>query len=300
PRLHAAAYCRHGGARGMSRRPMARAAPLAVLLMQACAVGPDYREPGLPLPERLGPPDAAGITTGTPDASWWERFGDPELEELLAEAATANHDLRIASANLRAARALLREGQLTRLPVVTASGSVTREKRSAAAGFAGAPGVGEPETFYDAGFDATWEIDLFGRSRRGVEALRGDLGAEEATRADVLRSVLAEVVRAYVELRGGQARLEVARGNARIQEETFALTRALLEAGRGTDLDLARAESQLQTTRAAIPALEAAVDGSIHRLGVLVGRPPDALRFRLRELRDVPRPPAMIAVSSPD
>src|SRR5690606_12144415 len=174
--------------------------------------------------------------------------------------------------------------QLTRLPVVTASGSATREKRSAAAGFPGAPGVGDAETFYDAGFDANWEIDFFGRSRRGVEALRGDLGAQEAARADVLRSVLAEVVRAYVELRGSQARLTVGRGNAAIQEEAYALTQARLDAGRGTDLDLARAEAQLETTRAGIPALEAAVDEAIHRLGVLVGRPPDALRFRLREL----------------
>ena len=133
-----------------------------------------------------------------------------------------------------------------------------------------------------------------------MEALKGDLGAEEAAYRDVLVTVQAEVARTYVELRGQQYRLAVARSNMSNQEDTYELTQALLRGGRGTDLDIARALAQLETTRATIPPIEAAVDQAIHRLGVLTGRDPAALRARLGEPRALPKPPPVVTVDEPE
>ncbi|MBN8281509.1 MAG: TolC family protein, partial [Gammaproteobacteria bacterium] len=245
----------------------------ALLLLAGCTVGPDYRAPAPNLPERFATGAGAGSVppAAVPDAAWWQGFNDPVLTTLINRAAASNRDLRIAVANLRASRSLLTYGQLSRLPIITAEASVTREKQSTLAGNPFAL----DDDFYDAGFDATWEIDLLGRSRRSIEALVADYESEQALYRDTLRSVIAEVARTYVQLRGTQYRLAVARNNTRNQEETFGLTRALLEGGRGTDLDIARAEAQLETTRASTGSLEAAEIEAINRLAVLAGGRPD-------------------------
>jgi multidrug efflux system outer membrane protein len=152
---------------------------------------------------------------------------------------------------------------------------------------------------YNAGFDAFWELDFFGRNRRALEASNADLQAAEATLQDAQVSVAAELSRSYFELRGNQQRLAVARRNVANQNETLELTRARLEAGNGTELDTSRATAQLAATRASIAPLEAAVARAIHRLGVLTGRDPGALRAELALPADLPAVPEMTAVGDP-
>jgi len=117
--------------------------------------------------------------------------------------------------------------------------------------------------FYDAGFDATWELDLFGRVRRSVQAANAGLAAAEATRLDVLVSVTADVARNYFEMRGLQNQLAVARKNADVQTETLKITQSRLEGGRGTDFDVSRSRSLLNLTLSTIPPLEAAIPKTI-------------------------------------
>ena len=183
------------------------------------------------------------------------------------------------------------------IPTVTASGGYTREELPGAESF----GLGQSldERFYQAGFDASWELDLFGRVRRNVEAARADVEGAEAGLRDAQVSVTAEVARVYFELRGQQSELDVARRNVANQQATLDLTNQQLDAGRGTELDTSRAQAQLSTTLATIGPLEAAIARSMHRLSVLTGREPDALSAQLTPARDLPELPQIIAVSDP-
>lgn len=271
---------------------------LAVLLLLstlvACAAGPDYVTPETPARTEFSAAPA-GTTPARPAREWWREFGDETLAGLVDEALVENHDLRVARANLARARALLRVERLDRLPVVTADGSVTRERSSEAR--TGMPST--TDTFYDAGFDARWELDLFGRVSRSVEAAAAEYDAALADSHDVEVIVAAEVARNYVELRGAQYRLAVASRNVDNQAQTVDLTRVLLDNGRGTELDVARAQAQLETTRASIPPLKAQIARSIHRLGVLTGRLPTALETQLDASAPVPALPESIAIGDP-
>lgn len=273
----------------------ARGVLLLAGLAAGCAVGPDYRSPEPGAPPVFESAAGVGLQPGIPDADWWRGFNDATLATLVERAAASNYDIRIATANLRASRALLAGGRLELLPIVTAQASANREKQSSA--------VGLPftldDSYYDAGFDASWEIDVFGRVRRSVEALGADYESEEARYRDTLRSVIAEVARTYVELRGIQYRLAVASQNTKNQVETYELTLALLEGGRGTDLDIARALAQLETTRSSIGPLQAAEVEAINRLALLAGGPTAEFRALLGTRDELPRPPEFIAVADP-
>ncbi len=192
---------------------------------------------------------------------FWGQFNDDLLNGLVIEALAANHDLRIALAHLQQARALRTQAKLDLLPTVTAQGGYTDQQYPASETF----GIGTSldERYYNAGFDATWELDLFGRVRRGVEASRAVVEGQEATLRDAQVSVTAEVARTYFELRGEQAELAVLQRNAANQQQTVDLTNSLLDAGRGTELDTARAKAQLDTTLATIPPLRAH-GGEVH------------------------------------
>ena len=162
------------------------------------------------------------------------------------------------------------------------------------------PGGDRDIELYDVGFDASWELDFFGRVRRSIEASSAAVGAAEASRQDVIVSLLAEVARNYFELRGAQNRLAVARRNAENQRQTLDLTIALLEGGRGTELDTSRAEAQLTSTLASIPPLETTVKQAMYRLGVLIGQQPTALEAELSEPLPLPALPTLVALGKPD
>ena len=223
--------------------------------LAACAVGPDYRRPEVATADEFVATDAVQISHAEIESDFWTSFNDPLLTELIEDSLRANHDVRIAVSKLSEARALRGEARLDLAPTITAGGGATNVRASERQNqFTEAD---RDQDYYDAGFDAFWELDFFGRVRRGVQAQSALVQAAEAELYDTHVTVTAEVARNYFELRGAQLRLEVARRNATNQEESLRITRARLEGGRGTQLDVSRAQSLLSATRATIPDLEA-------------------------------------------
>ena len=263
------------------------------VLAAGCAVGPDYVAPVTRVAERFDTAGSPAFSQENAEGRFWTLFGDATLASLVDDALVANHDLRIALASLKAARALRGETRFDLAPTITASGGYTEQRASSAQIVPGQPRDLE---LYDAGFDAFWELDFFGRARRGVEAANAEVGAAEAGLRDAQVSVTAEVTRTYFELRGQQQQLDVARRNVANQRSTFDLTNVRLEGGRGTELDTSRAQAQLEGTLATMAPLDAAVARSIHRLSVLTGREPGALRERLAPSQDIPALPGIAAV----
>ena len=193
----------------------------AVLLLAACAVGPNYHAPSTP-PAVIQNAASAAFLAQDPEAAWWQEFADPELDALERRALTANLDLRIAFDRVRAARAVFVENNYDYAPHVSAQGGYAKSVEQE-------PGFGLSRITAQSdslGFDATWEIDLFGHVRRSVEAARADLGAERASFRDAQVTVAAEVARNYFELRGAQKRLDVARKNLASEQQTLELTQA--------------------------------------------------------------------------
>lgn len=269
----------------------------AALFLSACAVGPSYLQPDTTLAKEFAGAKAATFNTEAVPAEFWSVFDDQVLTSLIEEALTANHDLRIAAARFNEARALRREAAFDFGPVVTANGSALRTRFSDIETPGIAAGEGAVDV-YDAGFDATWELDIFGRVRRGYEARRAELEGSVASVEDALVSVTSEVARNYFELRGLQSRYDVAKRNADVQASSLELTQARREAGSGTDLDVARAQSQLSTTLATLPQLESAIARTKYRIAVLVGRSPGELDGRLAA-KPLPAVPAFTPVGDP-
>jgi NodT family efflux transporter outer membrane factor (OMF) lipoprotein len=277
-----------------------------------CSVGPDYEAPDVPLPAAWSQQETPGTSTAPAAAAWWKTFRDPILDSLIERAVASNHDLRIARARVREAREAEIIAASAGLPAVNASGSYSRSRTSENLSFGGSVSggggasanrvfgpEGEQRDLWVAGFDASWELDVFGGVRRSVEASRADLEAFEADLRDVLVTLLAEVGSSYIELRGSQRALAITRANAASQRETVLLTRARFQAGLVGELDVVRAEAQVAATESAVPALEASIAQSIHRLGVLLGEEPGALRPELLAEAPIPPPPAEVPVGLP-
>jgi NodT family efflux transporter outer membrane factor (OMF) lipoprotein len=247
---------------------------LAGVALSGCAVGPDYVAPAAKAPA-TAPFVSAGtpaFTPAEPPAQWWTLFQAPVADRLVAEALAANTDLRVAAANLRQARAVLREARAGRLPTTDISASA-QYARTPGAAF-GAPGAGFEGETYDVGLDVGYQLDLFGRIGRTIQAARADAQAVQATYDLTRVTVAAETIRAYADACSAGQQLEVARNSLRVQEQTFDLTRRRVEGGRGTQLDTSRAAALLEQTRADIPTLEANRQAALFRLALLTGKPP--------------------------
>jgi multidrug efflux system outer membrane protein len=233
-----------------------------------------------------------GLAAGDAVEYYWLGFSDATLTRLVDDALSHNKDLGVAEANLRAARAVRRLTGFDQFPTITFSGGYSRNLDAQEQ----LPGVDMRDREFDAaqaGFDGLWELDLFGRVRRNVEAARADVGVSVATLQDARVSVIAEVARDYFILRGLQDQLALTQRNAENQFNTLKLTRTRLEAGRGNQLDTARAEAQWQTTLASIPSLEASIATTTYRLSVLTGRQPTALNSSLSPPAPPAPPPAL-------
>jgi multidrug efflux system outer membrane protein len=247
------------------------------LLLSACAVGPDYKAPDTAAATIVNAQSPQFIAQN-PEAAWWQQFDDTELDSLVKRALGANLDLRIAVDRVRAARAVFVENAYDFGPHVPLEAAYSHSKEQQ-------PGFGSARLnaeSYSLGFDATWEIDLFGHVRRSVEAARADLGAQQAGLRDAQVTVAAEVARNYFELRGTQKRLDVARRNLASEDQTQQLTQVRYDAGRVTELDVQRSKARLKATEATIPPLEAAEKQSAYRLAVLLGQRPGALDAELQ------------------
>jgi outer membrane protein, multidrug efflux system len=268
----------------------------AATALSACAVGPNYVRPKNPVAAQFAGAEPGVYSNQQTQVEFWKQFDDPTLDRLVSESLSANYDLRIAVGRLVQSRALRNQSEFDLAPTVTASGGWNKQRYPAVENPYGGPYT---EKFYDAGFDATWELDFFGGVRRNVQARNAELRGEVANLHDAQVSVIAEVARNYFELRGEQTQLAVARANVENQRQVLQLAQAERTAGSGTDLDVARAQSQLSTTLSTIGPLEAAVSRSIHRLSVLTGRQPDALTEMLSAPHDLPPLPHIVPVGSP-
>ena len=278
------------------------AVAVLTLALAACAVGPDYVRPTLATPDAFARTDATAATDGgavaDANAEFWQSFNDPLLTRLVEESLSANHDLRIALANYDRANALLRGAKFDRFPTVTGSANGS-ESRSSSDQMPGASNSARDNESYSVQANASWELDLFGRVRRNIESERAEAWAGAADLQAMQVSIVGEVARSYVELRGLQERLRVARVNADNQKETLRLVQARFDAGRGTEFDTSRARAQLEATLARVPNLEAQVAVTQHRLAVLTGQTPDALIATLDQASALPALPARLDAGTP-
>ena len=266
----------------------------AVLVaITGCSVrGTDVR-PVTPTPPATFESRDTALATTEPVDAWWTTFQDARMTSLVEQALARSLDVRQATALVRLARARMREQEGANWPVGGASARFDRSRSQA-----GLPPISNADLF-DAGVDASWEVDIFGARRAAIAGARADFARERSLRRLTLVSVAAEVVLAYADIRGTQMRLAVARDNVANQESAAALTEQLLNAGRGTQLDVDRAIALLESTRASIPPLIAAESAAIYRLGVLVGTVPQALSADLRVPDVLPAPPNELAIGEP-
>ncbi len=287
----------------MRARTVALLALLA--LLAAGCLGPPYQTPPVAVPQHWQELPAGVREERPPAAQWWSMLGDATLDALIRDATSNNLDLRAAAARVREARALRGIAVSRGKPDVSAAVSATESQRSNSippfdalpAGLSFGNRRGE---LFDAGFDASWEIDAFGGIRRDVEAAVAQTEAIDEARRDVEITLVAEIARNYVELRGAQKRLDVLDARIDTLRETFEIVRARQQAGLANDLDVARSEALLEDTKAARPSLEFAASAAIHRLGVLTGRQPEALQERLARHQPIPVLPAELPIGLPE
>ena len=268
-------------------------------MLAGCAVGPNYHRPETPVDAHFANSGEPGLEGGDTVERYWTGFADPLLNGLIDDALAHNKDLGVAEANLQAARAAGRLTGFDQFPTVTFAGGYNHILDSKQQ----LPSLDRHDREFDSAqsaFDGLWELDLFGRVRRNVEAAGADVGAGAATLRDARVSVIAEVARDYFILRGLQDQLTLTMRNADNQLSTAKLTRTRLEAGRGNELDTARAEAQWQTTLASIPTLQASIATTMYRLSVLTGRQPTALGERLSPQAPMPTLPALNAIGTPE
>ncbi|WDD95215.1 efflux transporter outer membrane subunit [Burkholderia sp. FERM BP-3421] len=285
------------------------AALAAAGALAGCTVGPDYRG----APDAAAPGDhfvrapAGGVRTAAPAPSrWWRALDDAQLDALIDAALAHNPDLRAAQARLREARAQLTQQRANALPKVSTDAAALRT-RSPDLGTLALPssalpaslGGGGPLQLYTAGFDASWEIDLFGGTRRAIEAASAQADAVQADLADTQVSLAAEVASAYIDLRDQQQRLALSRRSAGLQQQMLALTQQRRARGVADDSDIERLTSQLENTRATLIPLDAQITDSLDRLAVLTGQAPGALDAALGDARALPALPAEVAIGDP-
>jgi NodT family efflux transporter outer membrane factor (OMF) lipoprotein len=270
------------------------------ILVSGCSVGPNYHAPKIAISDRWSEPLEGGATNGTTHtAQWWTTFNDPELNSLIVRAVQSNYDLRIAQARLRQTRAQRRFAAADLWPTLDASGSYTRERANEHGVLPVPPGVPLETDLYQAGFDAAWEIDVFGGKRRALEAATADVAASEEDLNDTLVSLLGEVARNYIEARGLQQRLVITRDNIKSQQDAVDITRARFKGGVASELDVTQAAALLASTRSQLPSLETSRQQTLHQLALLLGQQPGALLTELSEQMPIPPIPPEVPVGLP-
>ncbi|HDZ56990.1 MAG TPA: efflux transporter outer membrane subunit [Pseudomonas xinjiangensis] len=270
------------------------------VLLSACAVGPDYQAPA-PVPMAHFTHDqTTALTADQPGLNneqlFWQGFDDPLLAQLIEQTLVDNQSLQAALARYQEAAALLRGTRRDQLPSVTAGAGGSGQRLAEVE-------RNQPDQerleLYQAGVALSWELDLFGRLRRATEASEAELQAAGADRQTLQVALAGQLASSYFQLRGLQQQLRVAEENVSLQQASLDIVGARLEAGRGTLFDQVRARAQLDSTRAVIPQLEAAIGAGIHRIGVLTGQTPTALTTLLAVHGDLPSCSPSIAAGSP-
>jgi outer membrane protein, multidrug efflux system len=278
------------------------------LLATGCAVGPDYQRPNTSVSAAWHEEQQKGVDTQTAElAHWWKEFNDPLLDSLVERAVKSNLDLRIAEARVREERASLAATASGEWPTVDVSGSYSRNRASQNA--VGSPTQGAvvapiggrqlEQDFFKTGFDAGWELDIFGGTRRRIEAAEATLAATVEDQRSVLVTLLGDVAKNYIDLRGFQRRLAVAQQNLQAQQETLGLTKVRFDAGLASDFEVAQAEGQVNSTAAQIPTLQSALKQAAYRIDVLLGAQPGAAWNELAKDAPIPALPPKAQVGLP-
>lgn len=285
---------------------------LPALGLAACAVGPDYEAPTPALPQDWQYPQLRGQSPlPTP---WWQAFGDPALDALEAQADAASPDLETAALRFAQSRAQRRIVAAQRGPQLNAGADASRQRESEhgasvrlidvlappASRDTLVQALSEPFDLYQAGFDASWEPDLWGRVRRSIEAANADVAAAEAAFDGVRLGIQAETARNYFELRGLQRQIELARADLAAAEEYQGLLKARADGGAASDLDATRQRVRLVELRARLPALLAEETQVESRLALLLGEPPGALRAELATSATTAAPVREVTAELPD
>jgi NodT family efflux transporter outer membrane factor (OMF) lipoprotein len=263
-----------------------------------CTLGPDFRGAPQVAPNashatsfNRTPQD---ITSAAPvAAAWWKSLNDPQLNQLIETALVNSPDIRAAQARLRQSRAGLREQQRNELPKSSGSAAYLHAHLPSSALGIGSIGV------YNVGFDATWEVDLFGGTRRAIEAASAEASAVEADLADTHVQLSAEIAQAYVDLRDQQQRIALVRESAELEEQILTLTQQRRAQGVASDLDVERIRTQVENTRGTLIPLDAQITESLDQLATLTGREPGALDAELAAPGPLPALPETIAVGDP-
>ncbi|MGP9811314.1 efflux transporter outer membrane subunit [Rhodopseudomonas sp. NSM] len=296
--------------RGLRRRAPRLAMLLACgAVLSGCAVGPDYIVPGIELPTTWGNARPTKTPPAIPQLSeWWRRLNDPLLNRLIEEAVQGNLDVASAKARIREARATRRQAVGALFPTLDGYGSATRNQISTSTTSGEAAATTTTYNQFQAGFDSSWELDIFGANRRNVEATTYGVDAAEDDLRATLLTLVGDVASYYTQARGYQARIALARRTAASQRETAALTQRKFDAGSASAVDVAKASAQAASTEANIPTFEISYAESVNRLGVLLGREPTALAPLLARVKPIPAPrlplpkgiPADVLVMRPD
>jgi NodT family efflux transporter outer membrane factor (OMF) lipoprotein len=270
---------------------------MGFLLTGCMKVGPDYVKPDLASPASWQAPADKHLSKTEPDpnhlAQWWQNLNDPVLTGLIQQAVAGNLDLKQAQARLLEARARRDISWAALFPTFDASGSATRTRSSKNRG------GGSVSNSYSTGFDAGWEIDLFGGGRRTVEASEARIAASRDDLHDVLVSLLAETALNYIEVRTYQNRLQIARENLAAQQETYSLTKDRYQSGLTTELAVQQARYLVTNTQAQIPTLLSGLSEAENQLAILLGRNPGSLNAELQSIKKLPSLPSTIAVGIP-
>ena len=273
-------------------------AVFAFAVLTGCAtVGPDYEAPKTPISSTWNSALEGGLTEKEMGpsklAAWWTALGDPELSSLMSRAVGGDLGIKEAQARVREARARRGISRADLFPTLDATGNASWSRSSEETG------TGKSRDLYAAGFDAGWEIDLFGGVRRTVEAAEANLQASEEDLRDVLVSLTAEIALNYVEARTFQTRLSVAEKNLVAQEETYRLNQARYQAGLSDELTVQQARYNLENTRSQMPTLRTGLEETKNRLAVLLGEQPGAVHAELAECKPLPVIPVEVAVGMP-
>jgi NodT family efflux transporter outer membrane factor (OMF) lipoprotein len=269
---------------------------VTVTVLGGCTVGPDFKSPKLNLPPQFVERPATPAEVALTDAQltrWWTRFDDPTLDRLIEQAITGNIDLQVARQRLIQAREERIETAAGSLPSVDFGASVARARASTTVEYP--PGFGNYHA-YQLGFDASWELDIFGGNRRATEAATARVGASIADRRAILISLLSEVAADYASLRAGQLRLGIAEGNVQTAQQVVSLAATEESQGIGTTLATLQARTQLEQTQSTLPGFRAQIAVMAHAIGVLLGRNPGDLEPML----DKPKPLMVTPATIPD
>jgi NodT family efflux transporter outer membrane factor (OMF) lipoprotein len=277
---------------------------LSVVLVSACsAVGPDYVEPELAVPDawHMRIVDQVSQGAAAPQQAWWTVFGDAALNQLIERARSGNLDLQTAASRVKTARASLAITSGARLPVLEGVGNTERTRQSDDGWLAQvAPDSGfDAQNLYEIGFDASWEIDLFGRIQRSIESAQAQYQSTVEVERDVMVTLFAEVALTYIQVREFQNRIAYAQQNIVVQKEALALADERYRTGLSSRLDVVQAQATLDMTQAALPDLATARDQALYRLAVLLGEQPGSLQDEFSSTAAIPQPTGHISLGLP-